>query len=338
MAITQQQLIADAKQGKFAPVYFLHGPESYFIDSIADAIEKYALQEHERAFNQTILYGKDTDFLQVVDVARRFPMMAERQLVLLREAQEMSSLQKLAPYIENPSPTTVLVISHKHKSVRGNTKLGKLLKVKAVVFDAKKLYDNQVPDWIASYLKRQKLSVGRDAAQLLGEYLGTNLSKVANELDKLALNLPKGTEVSPQHIEAHIGISKDYNVFEFQRALGQRNVLQANRIIQYFIANPRKHALPMIIGSLYNYFSKIYLYHEANKAGEQAVLKALKLRSSYFLREYKAAARHFSFRKAEQVIGILREFDLKSKGLHYNATGKPEGELLKEMTWRILHV
>jgi DNA polymerase-3 subunit delta len=250
----------------------------------------------------------------------------------------MTSLQNLATYIEKPSPTTVLVICHKHKTIRGNTKFGKLLKAKALVFEAKKLYDNQVPDWIASYLKRQRLKVGQPAAELLAEYLGSDLSKVVNELDKLALNLPADTEVTPQHIEAHIGISKDYNVFEFQRALGQRNVLQANRMVNYFIANPRKHALPMIIGSLYNYFSKIYVYHEASKGSEQDILLALKLGSKFFLREYRAAARHFPYRKTEQVIHILREFDLKSKGLGYNATGKPEGELLKEMTWRILHV
>ncbi|RME94486.1 MAG: DNA polymerase III subunit delta [Bacteroidetes bacterium] len=336
--MTHQQIIADVKKGIFAPVYFLHGPESYFIDSIADTIEKHALQEHERAFNQTILYGKDTDYLQVVDAARRFPMMAERQLVLLREAQEMGSLQKLDTYIENPSPTTVLVICHKHKSLRGNTKFSKLIKAKALVFEAKKLYDNQLPDWIATYLKAHKLKVSREGAELLAEYLGSDLSKVVNELNKLALNLAPGSEVSPQHIEAHIGISKDYNVFEFQRALGQRNILQANRIVNYFIANSRKHALPMIIGSLYNYFSKIYIYHEASKGSEQDILRALKLGSKFFLREYRVAARQFSYRKTEQVIAILREFDLKSKGLGYNATAKPEGELLKEMTWRILHV
>ena len=336
--MTHQQIIADIKKGKFVPVYFLHGAETYFIDSIAEAVEKYALQEHERAFNQTILYGKDTDFLQVVDAARRFPMMAERQLVMLREAQEMSSLAKLEAYIENPSPTTVLVISHKHQKIKGNTKFGKLLKAKTLLFEAKPLYDNQVPDWIANYLKSHGLKVGRGSAELWAEYLGADLSKVVNELDKLALNLPKDSEVTPKHIEAHIGISKDYNVFEFQRALGQRNVVQANRIVNYFIANPRKHALPMIIGSLYNYFSKIYLYHEVSKQSESEILRVLKLGSSYFLREYRAAARQFTYRKTEQVISLLREFDLKSKGLGYNATGKPEGELLREMTWRVLHV
>lgn len=335
--MTHQSLIAEAKKKQFQPVYFLHGPESYFIDSISDAIEEHALAEHERAFNQTILYGKDTEHLQVLDAARRFPMMAECQLVILREAQEMKSLKQLQSYIEQPTPTTVLVIAHKHKTFNLNSKFGKLLKQKAVVFTAKKLYDNQVPDWIADYLRSRKLKPGRGSTELLSEYLGTNLSTVANELNKLALNLPPESEVTTDHIEQHIGISKEYNVFEFQKALGQRNILQANRIVQYFIANPRKNPIQMIVGSLYNYFSKLYMYHAVKQAPEAEILKKLKVRSAYFLRDYRSAARHYTFRNTEQVITILREFDLKSKGLGFNATGKPDGELLKEMTWRILH-
>ena len=336
--MSYQAIIKEVMQKKFSPVYFLHGAETYFIDQVADAIEQHALEEHERAFNQTILYGKETTHLQVVDAARRFPMMAERQLVLLREAQEMRSLKDLQTYIEQPTPSTVLVICHKHKKLNFNSKLGKAIKAKAVVLDAKPLYDNQVPDWIADYLKGKKLKVGPAASVLLAEYLGGKLSKVANELDKLALNLPAGSDVTEQLIEEHIGISKDYNVFEFQKALGQRDVQKANRIVQYFIANPRKNPLQVVIGSLYNYFSKIYLYHSVARATEQEILKALGLRSSFFLREYLAAARQFPMSQTQEVIHLLRQFDMKSKGVDYNATGKPDGELLKEMTWRILHV
>ncbi len=330
-------IIADIKKGKFAPVYFLHGPEAYFIDAIADAAEKHALAEHERAFNQTILYGKDTDHLQILDAARRLPMMAERQLVILREAQEMRSLANLQGYVEKPAPTTVLVICYKHKSLNLNSKFGKSLKANAQVFAAKKLYDNQVPDWIASYLKSKGLKTPPAAAALLAEYLGTTLSKVANELDKLALNLEKGTEVTQQHIEDNIGISKDYNVFELQKALGTRDVLKSNRIVAYFIANPKKSPIPVIIGSLYGYFSKLFKFHAVAQESEQKVLSTLGLRSSYFLREYRTAARQFPRRKTEEVLHLLAEYDLKSKGVGYNSTGKPDGELLREMVWRILH-
>lgn len=336
--MSYQAIIKDVKKKQFAPVYFLHGPETYFIDLVADTIEDKALAEHEKAFNQTILYGKESTHLQIVDAARRFPMMAERQLVILREAQEMRSLKDLLSYIEQPTPTTVLVICHKHKRLNLNSKFGKAVKAKTVLLEAKSLYDNQVPDWIADYLRSKKLKAGPAASDLLAEYLGSNLSKVANELDKLALNIPEGADVTEQLIEEHIGISKDYNVFEFQKALGQRDVKKANRIVQYFIANPRKNPMPVVIGSLYNYFSKVYLFHSVARATEQEILKTLGLRSSFFLREYRAAARQFPLSKTQEVIHLLRQFDLKSKGVNYNATGKPEGELLKEMTWRILHV
>ena len=335
--MTHTSIIADVRKGQIKPLYFLHGAETYFIDAIADVIEEKALAEHERAFNQTILYGKDTDHLQVLDAARRLPMMAERQLVILREAQEMRSLSNLLAYAEKPVPTTVLVICYMHKSLNLNSKFGKALKANAVVFSAKKLYDNQVPDWISSYLKSKGLSAGPAASELLAEYLGTHLSKVANELDKLALNLPKGTEVTQQHIEDNIGISKDYNVFELQKALGLRDVMKANRIVNYFIANPKKNPIQVIIGSLYGYYSKLFKFHAVAREPEQTILSALGLRSSFFLREYRAAARNFPRSKTEAVIHLLAEYDLKSKGVGYNATGKPDGELLREMVWRILH-
>lgn len=336
--MTLQTILADAKKKQFAPVYFLHGPESYFIDLISDAIEASALAEHERAFNQTVLYGKDTDHLQVLDAARRFPMMADRQLVLIKEAQDMKSLKDLQSYIEKPTPTTVLVICHKYKKYNLNSGFGKAVKAQAVLFESGTLYDNQVPDWIADYLRARNLKVSPAVSDLLAEYLGTELSKVANELDKLAINVPAGTEVTPALVEQHIGISKDYSVFEFQKALGLRDILKANRIVQYFIANPRKNPLPLVIGSLYNYFSKIYLYHGVAKLPEADILKAMGLRSPFFLKEYRAAAKHYSFPKTEEIIHILHEYDLKSKGVGYNGTGKPEGELLKELSWRILHL
>ncbi len=322
---------------EFRPIYFLHGKEPYFIDAIAAYIEKNALAESEQAFNQTAFYGKDVDHMAIVDTARRFPMMASRQVVMLKEAQDMKGLANLLSYVEKPMDTTVLVICHKHKKLNLHSKFGKALKKNALVFESKPLYDNQVPAWISNYLKGHKLTITPKASELIAENLGTALSKIANELDKLALNLPPGTQVDDAAVEAHIGISKDYNVFELQRAIGLRDPLKAQRIVNYFAANPKKGPLVLLIGSLYNYFSKVFLFHAAKNLPEKELLSTLQLRSGYFLKEYRAAARNYPRSKTEQVITLLKEYDLKSKGVGYNSTGKPEGELMKEMVWRIMH-
>lgn len=330
-------IIKDLKNKQYRSIYFLHGEESYFIDEIAHYIEKNVLSESERAFNQTIFYGKDVNHMDIVDTARRYPMMSSHQVVLLKEAQDMKSLGELLSYVERPMESTILVICHKHKRFNFNSKFGKALKKDAVVFESKPLYDNQVPAWISAFLKKKKLSITPKAAELIADYLGSDLSKVANELDKLAINLPPGTEVNDQHIEANIGISKDYNIFELQRALGQRDVLKANRIINYFAANPKKNPMPVLIGALYGYFSKVYVYHAAKNLPEKELLSTLQLRSNYFLKEYRASARNFPPAQAEKAITLLKEYDLKSKGVGYNSTGKPEGELMKELVWRLLH-
>jgi DNA polymerase-3 subunit delta len=337
MSLTADQIIISLKKKDYQPVYFLHGTESYFIDQVVQYAENHILSESERSFNQTILYGKDTDHKTVVDNARRFPMMASHQVVILKEAQEMKTLKDLQTYIEKPSASTILVIAHKHKRFNMGSKLGKALKAKAVILETKELYDNQLPAWIESYLKKRKYQISPEAAVLIAEYVGTDLSKVVNELDKLILNLPADSMITEKEIEANIGISKDYNIFELQRALGQRDTLKANRIVNYFSANPRRNPLPVVLGSLYGYFSKIYQLHFLKGASEQDQLQALKLRSAFFLRDYRAAIRNYSFQRTEMVIGLLKEYDLKSKGVHYNGTGKPEGELLKELVWRILH-
>lgn len=337
MSLTADQIISAIKKKEYRPIYFLHGKESYFIDQVVQYVESKVLTESERSFNQTILYGKDTDHKTVVDNARRFPLMASHQVVILKEAQEMKTLKALLGYIEKPMESTILVIAHKHKRFNMNSKLGKALKSKAVLLESKPLYDNQLPAWIQTYLRKRKLSIQQEAATLIAEYVGTDLSKVVNELDKLTLNLPAGTKVTNKEVETNIGISKDYNVFELQRALGQRDSLKANRILGYFAANPRKNPLPVVIGSLYGFFSRLYQLHFLKNAPEKEQLKALKLHSAYFLRDYRTALRNFPFPRTEKAIALLREYDLKSKGVDYNSTGKPEGELLKELVWKILH-
>lgn len=334
--MTSDEILRDIQAGRFAPVYFLHGEEPFFIDQIADAVEAKALPEAERGFNQTILYGKEVDHLTLLDYLRRYPMMSERQVVILREAQEMKSLAELAAYIENPMPSTVFVACHKHKKVDSRTKFGKALGSKGIVFfESKKLYDNQIPDWISSACKTRKLSIEPTAAALMAEYLGTDLAKISNELDKLALNLPAGTSISVTHIQDNIGISKDYNVFELQKALATRDRAKVARIQQHFAANIKKNPLIVTISSLYAYFSKVFMLHSLKGQPDAEVLKALDLRSDWFLKEYKTAAANFSASQCARVIGHLKDYDLRSKGV--NNDGTEEEELMKELFWKVLN-
>jgi DNA polymerase-3 subunit delta len=335
--LTFNQIISDLKKKQYQPIYFLHGNEPYFIDAIANYIEKNVLSDGEKSFNQTVLYGKEVDFKQVVDTARRYPMMAPYQVVLIKEAQEMKTLKNLEKYISQPAPTTILVICHKHKRLDNRSKFAKLLKKNALLFESKRLYDNQLPDWIHNFLKDKGFTIETSAAALIAEYLGTNLSKVVNELEKLTINLPKGTKISSNDIQQNIGISKDYNVFELQKALGQKQVAKVNRIIQYFGANPRKNPMVLLVSSLYNYFSKVYMLHFLKNAPEQEIQKTLKLSSSYFLKEYRLTARNYNRSQTENVLALLKEYDLKSKGVDLNTVNNPERELLKEMVWRILN-
>lgn len=332
-------LLKSIKAKEFSPLYLLHGGEPYFIDQLEAAIEANALQEHERAFNQTIIYGKDADHLQVVDAARRFPMMAERQLILLREAQDMRSLKELAGYAEKPAPTTILVISHKHKKLNGNLTLAKNLKKNGVVFESKALYDNKVPGWITNYLKDRGYDIEPEAGNLLAEFLGTSLGKITNELDKLLLNVASGTRITTQIVEDQVGVSKDYNVFELQRAIGHHDVVKATRILNYFRANPKAGPLPMVLGSLYNYFSKVIRLKElqSKRESRQAIMKELGLRFDFFLADYETTARNFNLPRLHHLFGLLREYDLKSKGVGSNLGGRGEAELLKELVWRMMH-
>lgn len=330
-------MLEKIKKKEFAPVYLLHGEESYFIDTLCDAIEEHALSDEERSFNQTVLYGKDAEFTAVLDSARRFPMMAPRQLVLLKEAQEMKDLDKLKSYIEKPAPTTVLVICYKHKRLAMNTSFGKSVSKHSLVFESKKLYDNKMPGWIAQYLKQAKLDIAPQTAALIAEHLGTDLSKVANELDKLKINLPAGSTVVEQHIEQHIGISREYNVFELQRALGERQSEKVFRIVENFAANPRKNPLVVVIATLYNFYSKVYMMHFLRQASDSEVMKALKVHNAFFLKDYRVAAKNYPRNRTEAVLALLHEYDLKSKGVDFNGTNTDEGELLKEMAWRILY-
>ncbi|MCC6460247.1 MAG: DNA polymerase III subunit delta [Saprospiraceae bacterium] len=335
--MTYDDILRDIRAGKLQPIYFLHGEEPFFIDQIEEAVDRHALPEAEKGFNQTILYGKDLTHLALLDYLRRYPMMSARQVVILREAQEMKSLGELAGYGENPMPSTVFVVCHKHKKYDMRSKLAKALSAKSVVFESKKLYDNQVPDWISSYCKSKKLGIEVPAVALLAEYLGTDLAKISNELEKLAINLPAGTAINTAHIQEYIGISKEYNVYELQRAFATRDLPKIARIEQYFAANSRKNPLIVTISSLFAYFSKIYMLHFLKGKSDAEMVKALELRSDWFLKEYKLALQHYSLAQTEHILHLLKVYDLRSKGVDTDTTNTGEEELLKELFWKMLH-
>ena len=332
--MTFEAIMKDLKQGKFAPVYTLQGEEPYFIDQISDYIEANALPEAEKAFNQTIVYGKEINYLNLMDIVRRYPMMSPHQVVILKEAQQMKDLDKLEAYIENPMPSTIFVICHKHKKVDMRRTFAKKLKEKSVFFTSEPIREGKVPDWIESYLSSRGVNIDPRASILLEEYLGTDLSKIVNSLDKLLINVEAGKAISTADIEKYIGISKDYNVFELNNALMKRDVLKANKIINYFGSNPKSVQMPVLMGALYSLFSKIYQMHAMPGADDRALASQLKI-PPFFVRGYKEAGRNYSAAKTESVIELLHIYDLKSKGV--NAYNPNHSELMRELVYKILH-
>lgn len=332
--MTFEDILGDLKKKVFKPVYFLQGEEPYFIDVISDYIEENALSEDEKAFNQTIVYGKEIDTLTLVSTAKRYPMMASYQVVIVKEAQDLKDLDKLVPYIEQPLPSTILVFCYKYKTVDKRTAFGKLISSKSVFFTSDKLYENKVPAWINQYVHAKKYQINTKAGLLLTEYLGNDLGKISNELDKLMLNVPPATEININHIEKYIGISKEYNIFELQSALGKRDVLKANKIVNYFAANPKDNPFVVSVATLFGFFSKILIYHTLPDKSHKAVAAELKV-NPYFVTEYEATARNYPVQKLVDIIGYLRQYDLKSKGVDNANT--PEGSLLKELVFKILH-
>ncbi|WP_299367309.1 DNA polymerase III subunit delta [Winogradskyella sp.] len=330
-----KQLVTDIKNGNLKPIYFLMGEEAYYIDKISDFIEDNVLDEAEKGFNQMVLYGRDVSIDDIVSNAKRYPMMAERQVVIVKEAQDLSrTIEKLTAYAENPQPTTVLVVNYKYKKLDKRKALYKAInKNGGIVFESKKLYENQVPDWIRRVLKGQGYDISPKAAQMLVEFLGTDLSKVNNELDKLKIVLPKGTQITPEHIEENIGISKDFNNFELRKAVGERNVVKAHQIAKYFADNPKDNPMVVTVALLHNFFSQLLHLHGMTDKNPRSVASALRV-NPYFVNEYLTAARNYPMKKVSSVIALLREFDVKSKGVGANAV--PQGDLLKELLVRIL--
>lgn len=330
-----RQIVTEIQKGNIKPIYFLMGEEPYYIDKISDFIEENILTEEERGFNQMLIYGRDTSIDEIVSNAKRYPMMAERQVVIVKEAQDLSrTIEKLADYAENPQPTTVLVVCYKYKKIDKRKKLHKSISKSGMIFEGKRLYENQVGDWIIKTMKGRGYVVSPKAAQMLVEFLGTDLGKIDNELQKLQLICPQGTTLSPEIIEENIGISKDFNNFELRKAIGERDSLKAHRIINYFAQNPKDNPLVVTISLLFSYFSQILQYHGLTDKSKGSVAKQLKV-NPYFVSDYAVAARNYPMKKVSKAISLLQETDVKSKGV--GAANVSHGDLLKELLVKIMN-
>lgn len=330
-----QKIIQQIRNKVLHPVYLLQGEEPYFIDLIARAIEDYVLEEHEKEFNQQILYGYDTDYQQLISTAKRFPMMANHFVVILREGQMMKTFEQLQPYLESPARSTILVLCYKHKKLDKRKAFYKTAMKSCVVFDSEKLKDYQLPAWIAGYVKERGYQITERNCLLISENLGNNLSKIANELEKVFISLPSGAAVTADVIERSIGISKEYNLFELQSALARKDIQKSVRITLHFADNPKEYPMQVVIAVLYSFFSKLLKLHFLqDQRSQQSVASVLGVHT-FFVGEYREAARLYSARKVIRTIEQLRIYDLKSKGLDNYSAGS--GELMKELVFKILH-
>jgi DNA polymerase-3 subunit delta len=340
--MTAADILKDIKNRKYKPLYLLHGEEPYFIDLVSNYIEHSLLPEAEKGFNQTVVYGKDTEIMAVLNAAKRYPMMADYQVVLVKEAQDMKwgkdedgkkSIDPLLSYLENPLPSTILVFCYKYGKFDKRKKTYKAIEKNGLVFESAPLYDSKIPAWIEGYISDKGYKINQQASAMLSEYLGNDLSKIANELEKLMLNVTAGQEITLKHIHDNIGISKEYNVFELQTALSKKDAFKVNQIINYFEANSKANPIVLVLGNLNNYFSKVLAYHYVKDKSQQNLARELGV-NPYFVKDYEQAGRSYSYQKTMQIISYLREYDLKSKGVESNA---PHGELMKELMFKILH-
>lgn len=328
-----EQISHDIQQRKFSPIYLLSGEEPYFIDKLSDLLIKTVLNKEEKEFNQSILYGLDTDILSVESEAKKYPMMAEYNLVVVKEAQLLKNIEKLEAYASKPVPTTILVLCYKKKPDK-RKKIFKLITENGIHFESNKLYENQVPDWIIKQVSHAGYNISVRNASLITDFLGNDLSHISNELGKIILNLPEGTNITGEIIEENIGVNKEYNSFELNNALGHKNIVKATRIMLYFGENEKKYPIPLIMSNLYTFFSKILKLQFANGISGKELASFLGVHP-FFVKDYQLAVRNYNRNKLIDIIGILKEYDLKSKGIGNNST--PDGELMKELVYKILH-
>lgn len=333
-------VLQEIKAGRIAPIYFLQGEEPFYIDQIAEHIENNVLTETEKGFNLMVLYGKDAPMAAVLNQARRFPMMSERQVVIVKEAQEIPDLGReegkkmLESYVKNPLPSTILVFCHKYKTLDGRSALAKVIDKHAVLVSTKKLYDNQLPDWIMQYVKDTGNSIDPKAAFMLAEYIGNDLARLSNEIRKLLLNFTEKVTIDPGMVQKYVGISKEYNTFELQKALAVRDVVKANQIVQYFEGNPKNNPAILIIAFLFSYYSKLLLLHHQQANHETTVAKLLGLHP-FIAKEYLQAMRNYPPHKVVENINWLHQADLQSKGITGGSI--TDGQILKELVFRLMH-
>ena len=327
------KIIGDWKKKVFKPVYWLEGEEEYFIDIVMDYAEHHILSENESSFNLTIFYGKDANWPDVINACRRYPMFAERQVVLLKEAQQMREVEKLESYVENPLVSTVFVISYKEKKLDARKKFAKLIKEKGVLLTTKKMYDRDLPQWTQEFLQAKGLSISPKGLALLGDHIGNDLTRIENEIDKLAVNLGKRTNITEDDIERYVGVSKDFNVFELQSALAAKDIAAAIRIIQYFEANPKSAPIQLVLPSLYSFFSKVFMVFGAGTTDEKTIAANIGV-NPYFMKDYMQAARLYTYPGVENVLLLLHQYNLKSVGVRNAST--EDASLLKEMVMKMM--
>ena len=333
--MTYEDIIKDIDQKKFGAVYFLTGDQPYYIDLLSDAFENNILSEAEKPFNLIVKYGLDSDVRDIILQARQYPMLGSQQVIIVKEAQNLKSLNLLETYLENPTKTTILVICYKYNKLDGRTSFAKKLKTHAVVYESPHVYEDKIYDWIINYCNKKNYKIDPKSAMLLGSYVGGDLKKIVNELEKIFISLNNKKTIDPNVIERQIGISKDFNVFELNNAIGYHNVEKAIRIVLYFADNEKNNPIQMVIGVLYSFFSKILKIHDMTTQSREEICRAIGV-NSYFFKDYQAAAKNYGVKAIFVIFSILKEYDLKSKGLgNVSATS---GELLKEMIYKILIV
>lgn len=327
-----EKIMSDWKKGLYKPVYWLEGEEEYFIDKLVNYAEHQILPESESSFNLTVFYGREASWPDVINACRRYPMFAERQVVLLKEAQHMRDIEKLEPYIEHPAPTTIFVVSYKEKKVDGRTKFAKTLKDKTVFFSTKKIYDSQLPEWTQDLIKSKDLTISPKGLALLVDHIGNDLNRIENEIEKMSVNLGKRKSITEDDIEEFVGVSKDFNVFELQSALARKDLAKSIRIIQYFESNPKAAPIQLILPSLYAFFSKVFMVYGAGASDEKSVAAAIGV-SPFFVKDYMQAARSYEYAGVERILLLLHQYNLKSIGVH--DAGTEDGSLLKEMVYKM---
>ncbi|EMS32665.1 DNA polymerase III delta subunit [Mariniradius saccharolyticus AK6] len=340
MASKAEDVLKDLKAGKYAPVYFLQGEEPFFIDQISSYIEANALQPHDRGFNQLVVYGKDVSMMDILNNARRFPMMSDRQVVIVKEAQNILNLgredidNQLINYLKNPLPSTILVFAHKYKSLDGRKQLSKELDKAAVFVKSEKIKDHLLSGWIESYVKSKGHSIDNPTAVFLAEAIGNNLEVISNEVDKIIINFSSPSAITKELIQKYVGINKEYNNFELTKAIGVRDTLKVNKIIEYFSQNPKNHPIIPIVALIFSYFQKIALLHQNKSASETELARILGI-NPYFIKEYKIAANNYRLGKVIDCFSHIREADLRSKGV--DASGWEDKEILRELLFKIMH-